>query len=61
MVRYSFQPRGQIFVTGYGFLPFVKNMVNNTGKNISKNLSQKLLNNLLQMYLKLTQKEQIKK
>ena len=39
MVRYSFQPRGQIFVTGYGFLSFVKNMVNNTGKNISKNLS----------------------
>ena len=38
MVRYSFQPRGQIFVTGYGFLSFVKNMVNNTSKNISKNL-----------------------
>ena len=38
MVRYSFHPRGQIFVRGYGFLSFVKNIVNNTGKNISKNL-----------------------
>ena len=39
MMHYSFQFRGQIFVKGYGFLSFAKNMVNNTGKTISKNLS----------------------
>ena len=30
-----------IFVKGYGFLPFAKNMGKNTGKNISENLSSK--------------------
>ena len=25
-MRYSFQPRDQIFVKGYGFLSFAKNM-----------------------------------
>ena len=44
MTRYSVQPRNRIFIKGYGFLTFVKNM----GKNISKNLrgkySQKPLN-----------------
>ena len=38
MTRYSVQPRDQIFVKGYGFLSFAKNM----GVNIDKN-SQKLL------------------
>ena len=37
MMRYSVQPRDQIFVKGYGFLSFAKNM----GKNIGKNLSSK--------------------
>ena len=32
MIRYSVQPRDQIFVKGYGFLLFSKNM----GKNIGK-------------------------
>ena len=41
MMRYSVQPRDQIFVKGYGFLPFPKNMGKNIGKNISKNLSGK--------------------
>ena len=40
---YSIEPEYRIFVKGYGFLSFAKNM----GKNISKNLtgkhSQKLL------------------
>ena len=47
MMQYSVQPRDQIFVKGYGFLFFAKNMGRNIGKNISKNLSgtysQKLL------------------
>ena len=38
MMRYSLQPRDQIFVKGYGFLSFAKNMGKNIGKNISKNL-----------------------
>ena len=41
MTRYSVQPRDQIFVKGYGFLSFAKNMGKNIGKNISKNLSGK--------------------
>ena len=68
MTRYSVQPRDQIFVKGYRFLSFAKNMGKNIGKNISKSLSsqysQKLLdhlNNLQQMHLKLLQKESFKK
>ena len=40
-MRYSDQPRDQVFVTGYGFLSFAKNMDKNIGKNISKNLNSK--------------------
>ena len=47
MMHYSVQPRDQIFVKGYGFLSFAKNIGKNIGKNICKNLSgtysQKLL------------------
>ena len=41
MVRYSVQPRDNIFVKGYGFFSFDKNMGKSIGKNISKNLSGK--------------------
>ena len=68
MMRYSVQPWNRIFVKGYGFLSFTKNMGKNIGKNISKNLSdkysQKLLdhaNNLQQMRLKLLQNKKFKK
>ena len=44
---YSVQPRDQIFVKGYGFLSFAKNMSQNIGKNISKNLSCKFSQKLL--------------
>ena len=37
MTQYSVQPRDQIFVKGYGFLSFTKNMGRNTNKNISNN------------------------
>ena len=40
MIRYSIEPRDQIFVTGYRFFPFLKNFI----KNLSKKCSQKLLN-----------------
>ena len=52
-MRYSVQPRDQIFVKDYGVLSFAKNMNKNIGKNISKNLidkySQKLLNHTEQL------------
>ena len=55
MKRYSVQPRDQIFVNGYGFLSFAKNMGKNTGKIIGKNISgkysQKLLHNAKQCAL----------
>ena len=41
MTRCSVQLRYQIFVKGYRFLSFAKNMGRNFGKNISKNLSSK--------------------
>ena len=47
MTRYSVQPRAIIFVKGYGFLSFAKNMSKNIGKDISKNLSGKCSQKLL--------------
>ena len=51
MMCYSVQPRDQIFLKGYGFLSFAKNMGGIIDKNISKNFSckysQKVLNNLI--------------
>ena len=64
MIRQSVQPRGRIFVKGYGFLFLAKNMAKNIGKNISKSLCGKysnrlliMLKNLRQMHLKLVQKK----
>ena len=47
MTRESVQPRDQIFVKGYGFLSFAKNMDKNIGKNIRKNLSSKYSQKIL--------------
>ena len=44
---YSVQPRDLIFVKGYGFLFFAKNIGKNIGKNISKRLSGKYSKKLL--------------
>ena len=38
-MRYSIKPRGRIYVKGYGFLYFAKNM----GKSLSNKYGQKLL------------------
>ena len=35
MTRYSVQLEDQIFVKGYGFLSFARNMGKNVGENIS--------------------------
>ena len=53
MMRYSIEPKDQIlFVKGYQFLSFVKNMGKNIGNNISKKLrgkyGQKLLDHAKQ-------------
>ena len=39
-MRYSIEPRNRIYVKGYGFLSFAKNM----GKNSSNKYGQKLIN-----------------
>ena len=57
-MSYSVQPRDRIFVKGYGFLYFAKNMNIDIVKNICKNF---MLTNLPQISLKLIQKEQLKK
>ena len=62
-MRYSVQPRDRMFVKGYEFMYFPKNMGKGIGKNISKYLSGKyshfliMLNNLQQMHLKLLRKK----
>ena len=38
---YSIKPRDRIYVRGYGFLSFAKNMGKNIGQNLSKYLSGK--------------------
>ena len=40
-MRYSIEPRDRIYVKGYGFLSFAKNM----GKSLSNKYRQKLLDN----------------
>ena len=40
MTQYLVQPRDRIFVKGYGFLPFDRNVGKNIGKNISKTSSR---------------------
>ena len=45
-MRYSIEPRDRIYVTGYGFLSFAKNIgrhANKVAKNLSNKYSQKLL------------------
>ena len=48
-MRYSVQPRDRVFVNGYRFLSFTKNMV----KNISKNTTGKYRNLIGKYSLKL--------
>ena len=41
MTSYLIKPRDAIFIKGYGFLYFAKNVGKNINKNISKNVSGK--------------------
>ena len=59
-MRYSIEPRDRIYVKGYGFLSFAKNM----GKSLSNKYGQKLLDGAKKSTtdaLKPLQKEQFKK
>ena len=47
MTTYSVQSRDRIFVKGYGFLSFAKNMGKNIGNKISKKLRDKYSQKLL--------------
>ena len=47
MTSYCVQPRDRIFVKGYEFLTFAKNMCKNIGKNMSKFVSGKYRQKLL--------------
>ena len=53
MAKYSAQLRNQIFLKGYGFFSFAKNMGTNISKNISKTLSGKYSPGMLAMCRKL--------
>ena len=48
MTRYSLQPRGRIFLKGYGFLSFAKNIGRNIIKNLIDQYSQKQLDHAKQ-------------
>ena len=59
-MRYSIEPKDRVYVKGYGFLSFAKNM----GKNLSNKYGQKLLDSAKKSTtdaIKLLQKEQFKK
>ena len=45
-MRYSIEPRDIIYVKGYGFLSFAKNI----GKNLSNKYGQKLLDSVKKIY-----------
>ena len=60
MTRYSVQPNDRIFLEGYGFLSFARNIGKKISKNLGNKYSQKLLD-LLQMHFTLLQKEWLKK
>ena len=47
MRLYLVEPSDRIFVKGYGYLSFARNIGKNIGKNISKNLSVKYSQKLL--------------
>ena len=53
MTRYSVQTRDRIFVKGYRFFSFAKNVIKIIGRNISKNLSGKYNSGMLGTHQKI--------
>ena len=60
MPLYLVHPSDIIFVKGYGFLSFAKDIRKKIAKSINKNLLI-MLNNLLQIHLKLLLKQKFPK
>ena len=67
-MRYSIEPKERIYVKGYGFLSFARNLgahATKVAKNLNNKYGQKPVDsakkNLQQMHLKLLAKEQFKK
>ena len=58
MMKYSVQLRDRIFVKGYGFLCFAKNIGKNISKHLAANIARNfiMLKDLQQMHLRLLQK-----
>ena len=48
MTRYSIEPKDRIFVNGYRFLSFGKNMSKNIDKNVNGKYNQKRLDHAKQ-------------
>ena len=42
-MRYSIEPRDQIYAKGYGYLSFARNIGKNMDESLSNNYGQKLL------------------
>ena len=60
MRRYSVQPRDRIFVKGYGFLSFAKNMLLSFARNLIHKYSQKLTDHATDAF-KITSQRTIRK
>ena len=56
-MRYSIEPRDRIYVKGYGFLSFAKNI----GKSLSSKYGQKLLDSAATDAIKTASKRAIQK
>ena len=55
MVQYSVQPRDQIFIKGYWFLSFAKNM----GKNINENVKQAVIWLVMKLLIELRKSQKL--
>ena len=60
-MRYSIEPRDRIYVKGYGFLSFAKNIGKNLSNKYGKNLLDSAKKSTTDAIKKVLQKEQFKK
>ena len=60
-MRYSIEPRDRIYVKGYGFLSFAKNIGKNLSNKHGKNLPDSAKKSTTDAIKKVLQKEQFKK
>ena len=60
-MRYSIEPRDRIYVKGYGFLSFAKNIGKNLSNKHGRNLLDSAKKSTTDAIRKVLQKEQFKK